>query len=248
MPTHLFPTTVIGSLPRPAWVRELILDRKQGKLSEEEADRLLDRALESVIALQERAGLDEVTEGEWRRESYVKIFAERVRGFEHDLNPSGGLAYPAVVAPVEYFRPIAEHEVRFARPRTQRRIKITLPAPYIIGRRMWSPEHSKAAYPTPEKLMAACVPILRREIEAVRDAGADTVQLDEPWLSVLVDPEFRKREGIDDVQREMDLCVDLLNRTVEGIEGIATAVHLCHAHFDRKHGSQIGRASCRERV
>ena len=234
----LFPTTVIGSLPRPAWVREVVLDRKSGQLSEEEADRLLDRAIESAIALQERAGLEEITDGEWRRESYVKIFAERVRGFEHDLNPSGGLAYPAVVAPVEYVRPLVAHEVRFTRPRTDRRLKITLPAPYIIGRRMWHPDHSKKAYPTREKLMADCVPILRREIEAVRDAGADTVQLDEPWLSVLVDPAFRQREGIDDVQREMDLCVDLLNQTVEGIDGIATAMHLCHAHFDRKHGSE----------
>ena len=96
----LFPTTVIGSLPRPAWVRDVVLDRKLGRISEEEADRLLDRAIEGAIALQERAGLDEITDGEWRRESYVKVIAERVRGFQHDLNPSGGLPYPAVVAPI----------------------------------------------------------------------------------------------------------------------------------------------------
>ena len=98
MTTRLFHTTVIGSLPRPAWVRELILDRKTGRITEQEADEVLDRAIESVILLQERAGLDEITDGEWRRESYVKVFAERVRGFQHDINPSGGLPYPAVVA------------------------------------------------------------------------------------------------------------------------------------------------------
>src|SRR5262245_50797101 len=177
---RFFPTTVIGSLPRPAWVRDVILDRKSGKLSEEEAGRLLDRAVESAILLQERAGLDEVTDGEWRRESYVKVFAERVRGFRPDINPSGGLPYPAVVAPVEYYRPIAAEEVRFVRARTRRRVKATLPAPYIIGRRMWHPEHSRAAYPDRERFMAACVPVLRQEVLAVRDAGADTVQLDEP--------------------------------------------------------------------
>jgi 5-methyltetrahydropteroyltriglutamate--homocysteine methyltransferase len=238
VPTRLFQTTVIGSLPRPAWVRELILDRKSGRISEQDADRLLDRAIESVILLQERAGLDEITDGEWRRESYVKVFAERVRGFQHDINPSGGLPYPAAVAPIEYYRTIAGDEVRFVRPRTQRRVKATLPSPYIIGRRMWHPEHSKSAYPTREKLMAACVPILRKEIEVLREAGTDTVQLDEPWLSTLVDPRFREKEGITDVQYEMDLCVDLINQTVDSIRGVEIGMHLCHAHFDHKHGSE----------
>jgi 5-methyltetrahydropteroyltriglutamate--homocysteine methyltransferase len=238
MAANLFPTTVIGSLPRPAWVRDLILDRKHGRISEEEAGRLLDRAIESAIALQERAGLDEITDGEWRRESYVKVFAERVHGFQPDLNPSGGLPYPAAVAPIEYDRAIAADEVRFVRSRTQRRVKATLPSPYIIGRRMWHPEHSSRAYPTREKLMAACVPILRQEIVAVREAGANTVQLDEPWLSVLVDPRFREKEGITDVAYEMDLCVDMINQTLDGNESIDTAMHLCHAHFDRKHGSE----------
>ena len=238
MTSALFPTTVIGSLPRPSWVRELILDRKAGKISEDETNRLLDRGIESSLMLQERAGLDEITDGEWRRESYVKVFAERVRGFGHDLNPSGGLPYPAVVAPVEYYRPISADEVRYVRGRTERRVKATIPSPYIIGRRMWHADHSKAAYPTREKLMEACVPILRQEIEAVRDAGADTVQLDEPWLCTLVDPAFREKEGVTDVQYEMDLCVDLVNQTVEGIDRIDTSMHLCHAHFDRQHGSE----------
>jgi 5-methyltetrahydropteroyltriglutamate--homocysteine methyltransferase len=238
VPGPLFPTTVIGSLPRPAWLRDVILDRKAGRLPEGDAERLLDRAIESAIALQERAGLDEITDGEWRRESYVKVFAERVRGFQPDLNPSGGLPYPAVVAPIEYHRPIAAEEVRYLRPRTRRRVKVTLPAPYIIGRRMWHPEHSRHAYPTRERLMADCVGVLRREIEAVRAAGADTVQLDEPWVATLVDPRFREREGIRDPRYEMDLCVDLVNQTLEGIGGIATAMHLCHAHFDHRHATE----------
>jgi 5-methyltetrahydropteroyltriglutamate--homocysteine methyltransferase len=231
----LFPTTVIGSLPRPAWVRDVILDRKAGRLSEAEADRLLDPAVDTAIRLQERAGLDEVTDGEWRRESYVKVFAERVRGFRPDLNPSGGLPYPAVVAPLEYDREIAAPEVRYVRARTTRRVKATLPSPYIIGRRMWHPEHSRPAYPTRERLMADCVGVLRREIEAVRAAGADTIQLDEPWLATLVDPRFREEEGIREVAYEMDLCVDLLNQTLDGLGGIVTGLHLCHAHFAREH-------------
>jgi 5-methyltetrahydropteroyltriglutamate--homocysteine methyltransferase len=231
----LFPTTVIGSLPRPAWVRDLILDRKDGRISEDDAAPLLDRAIESAIAMQERAGLEEITDGEWRRESYVKVFAERVRGFRNDLHESG-IPYPAVVEPLEYHRPLAVEELQFTRARTDRRIKVTLPAPYIIGRRMWHPDYSPRAYPVREGFMQACVPILRQEVEALRDAGADTVQLDEPWLSTTVDPAFCKREGIEDPVAEADRCVDLVNQVVDGIDGVHFSMHLCHAHFAREHG------------
>ena len=238
MKASLFPTTVIGSLPRPEWVREIVLDRKEGKISEEEADRLLDPAIESALRLQERAGVEEVTDGEWRRESYVKVFAERVRGFEHDLIDIETLRYPAVVEPVEYYRPLVLDEIQFARPRTARRLKVTLPAPYIVGRRMWHPDHSKKAYPKPEKLMADCVPILRQEIEKLIQAGVDIVQLDEPWLSTLVDPNFRRRERVTDVEYEMDLCIDLINQVADGFDTIDTGMHLCHAHFNYRHGSE----------
>jgi 5-methyltetrahydropteroyltriglutamate--homocysteine methyltransferase len=86
--------------------------------------------------------------------------------------------------------------------------------------------------------MADCVPILRQEIEAVRAAGADTVQLDEPWLITLVDPAFREKEGVTDVRYEMDLCVDLINQTLDGIAGVETGMHLCHAHFDHRHATE----------
>ena len=82
------------------------------------------------------------------------------------------------------------------------------------------------------------MPVLRQEIAAVRAAGANTVQLDEPWLSTLVDPKFRAKEGVTNPAYEMDLCVDLINQTVDQLSGIDTAMHLCHAHFDRKHGSE----------
>ena len=234
----VFATTVIGSLPRPAWVRDVVLDRKAGHLGEAEADRLLDAAIDGAIRLQERAGVDEVTDGEWRRESYVKVFADRVRGFRPDINPSGGLPYPAAVAPIEYHQEIVAPEIRYVRARTSRRVKATLPAPYIIGRRMWHPEHSRAAYPKREQLMRDCIGVLRREIEAVRAAGADTVQLDEPWLATLVDPKYRAEEGITDARYEMDLCADLLNETLDGLTGIETSVHLCHAHFARQHKTE----------
>jgi 5-methyltetrahydropteroyltriglutamate--homocysteine methyltransferase len=233
---HLFPTTVIGSLPRPQWLRDVILERKAGRLSEADTDAILDRAVESALILQEQAGLDEITDGEWRRESYVKVFAQRTRGFQDDLVVSG-LPYPAAVAPIEYWRPIVAEEIPYVRARTDRAVKATLPSPYIIGRRMWHPDHSAAAYPQREDLMWACVPILQQEIRAIIAAGADTIQLDEPWLATLVDKDHRAKEGIEAVEREMALCADLLNAVLEAAADAETAVHLCHAHFDHQHGS-----------
>ena len=79
---HPFPTFVVGSLPRPAWIRELIEDRKTGDIDANEADRLLNESIPSNLKMQERAGLDYVSDGEWRRESYMKVFSESVSGFE----------------------------------------------------------------------------------------------------------------------------------------------------------------------
>ena len=84
-----FETLVVGSLPRPRWVRDLIEDRKAGRASEEEVSTLLDDAIPSAIHMQERAGLDFVSDGEWRRESYLKVFSEAVDGFEADLIEDG---------------------------------------------------------------------------------------------------------------------------------------------------------------
>ena len=83
MPSDLlFPTMVVGSLPRPQWVKELIEERKSGKVSPTQADQLLDSVVPSALKMQERAGLDFISDGEWRRESYVKVFAEAVDGFQ----------------------------------------------------------------------------------------------------------------------------------------------------------------------
>jgi 5-methyltetrahydropteroyltriglutamate--homocysteine methyltransferase len=253
----LFPTTVIGSLPRPGWVSDLVLDRKANNVDAAEAWEKLHPACEAAIKLQEQAGLDELTDGEWRRESYVKVFAEKVHGFTDDLLDNAGNArtgkgpgaYPAVTSALERRGRIVADEIEFSRSKTTRRLKCTLPSPYIMGNRMWSKEHSSQAYPNREDFMAACVPILREEILLVKAAGADIIQLDEPWVALLVDPVARESQsaqgkfsrpikGDADVAFELDLCVEMMNRTLDGIEGIDTGMHLCHAHFAHEHGSQ----------
>lgn len=239
----LFPTIVVGSLPRPQWIMELIEDRKLGRVGEAEARLLLDAAIPSAVRMQERAGLDYVSDGEWRRESYVKVFADAVNGFRPDLIPSGGprassLRYPAVVSRVSPGRPIALDEARFLKRRARGKVTVAIPSAYTIGRRMWSAEHSSSAYPTREEFMEACVPIVRREVQGLIALGVDAVQLDDPWLALLVDPAYREREGITDTDHEIALSVKCVNDTVEGIEGALLSVHLCHAHFARRHGTK----------
>ncbi len=237
-----FSTFVVGSLPRPQWVRELIEERKRGEISDADADALLDAAVPSAIRMQERAGLDFVSDGEWRRESYVKVFTEAVGGFEQDLIDGGGsqfsrLMYPAVVSSLEPTRPIAADEARFLRDHASANTIVAIPSPYTIARRMWSAEHSTSAYPTREEFMEACVPIVRDEIRRLVDIGVDAIQLDDPWLALLVDSDYRSREGISDIDKEIEMCVKGVNGAVEGIGDAFVSVHMCHAHYNRRHST-----------
>ncbi len=234
--TELFPTFVVGSLPRPQWVRDVVEDRKTGRLGPLEADRLLDSAIPFAVRLQERAGVDYVSDGEWRRESYVKVFADRIGGFEPDVIKIEGspLTYPAVTSPLAGWRPIAADEARFLRTLTSRKTIVAIPSPYTIGRRMWHPERSRRAYPTRRDFIEACVPIIRHELQALAQLGVDAVQLDDPWLALLVDADYRRREGIADVEAEVASCVRAVNQASDGISGLFLSLHLCHAHFDRR--------------
>ena len=238
----MFETYVVGSLPRPRWVRDLIEDRKSGAVSWDDASRLLDRAVPSAIAMQRRAGIDYVSDGEWRRESYVKVFADAVGGFGYDLHTEesgirvSALPYPAVVGRLDPRRPIAADEARFLRAHDAGPIIVAIPSPYTLGRRMWTAEHSREAYPTREEFIEACVPIVRDEIARLSAEGVSAVQLDDPWLALLVDASYREREGISDVDGEMEMSVSSVNAVVEGA-AVPVTVHLCHAHFDRRHAT-----------
>lgn len=240
VPEHLFPTMVVGSLPRHEWIRELIADRKIGSITYTDVNKLLDGAIESAIYMQERSGLDFVSDGEWRRESYVKVFSEAVDGFADDLitlNPSNisRMPYPAVTNKIVSRRYIAVDEARFLLKHAKSRTMVAIPSPYTIARRMWVQEHSHSAYSTRWEFMEACIPIVRDEIIALSNCGIDVVQLDDPWLALLVDPEYRRVQGISDIDREIEMSVKSINRSVEGVDDISVSVHMCHAHFNREH-------------
>ena len=131
---------------------------------------------------------------------------------------------------------IAEDEARFLMDRSAGSVTVALPAPYTVGRRMWSAEHSRSAYPTREEFVEACEPIIRDEIKRLVGLGVQAIQLDDPWLALLVDSGYRKREGITDIDAEIELSVKSVNAAVEGVDAFVS-VHMCHAHFNRQHNT-----------
>lgn len=224
----LFPASVVGSLPRPQFVRDLLEQR--GVLSAEEYRKRMDAAVTFAIAMQESAGLDIISDGEWRRRSYIGVIADLCDGFERSVRD--GLSWHTVVRPMQLKHPgVIAEEVKFLKAHTNRRVKVCLPSPYLLGQRMWEADKSREAYPTREEFMRALVPVLRSELLAVRDAGAEVAQFDDPHLCLFVDK--RVQEQFDDWQREANLCVELLNEIVEGVRGVKIAVHLCRRNKGR---------------
>jgi 5-methyltetrahydropteroyltriglutamate--homocysteine methyltransferase len=228
----LFPTTVVGSLPRPQYVKDLLAAGSRTGRSDADWQRHMDDAIRFAIDMQEQAGIDIVSDGEWRRETYVDVIAEIMNGFtwiKREL-----FAYHQVVtAPMTPRRPgVVAEEARFLKENTRRAVKVCLPSPYLIAQRMWEPEHSSVAYPTRESFEEALVPILRRELLAIRDVGVDVIQLDEPHLCVLVDPDVRARFA--DPGAEMTRAVQWINQIVDGVQGVRLAVHLCRRNWGRR--------------
>jgi 5-methyltetrahydropteroyltriglutamate--homocysteine methyltransferase len=227
-----FPTSVVGSLPRPSFVRDLISQAKP--LAEEEYKRRMGAAVRYAVALQEQAGLDIVSDGEWWRRSYFGVMAELAHGFELGTYPDGR-PYAVVVDPIAPRRPgfIAE-EARFLRSITGSMFKVTLPAPALLGERLWDARRSARAYPKREAFVEACVPILRRELELLAQEGPAIVQIDDPHLCLFVDPEVRARHADPDVAA--DFAVAKINELVEGIHRVRLAVHLCRRAGARVRG------------
>jgi len=228
----LFPTSVVGSLPRPAFVLDLINDRPP--LSPERYAHEMEQAIRFAVALQEHAGLDVLTDGEWGRKSYIGVIAELAHGFELGTLPDGR-PFTVVTDRLAPKTPgFIAREVKLLKSLTTRKVKSTLPSPALLGERMWQAGKSERAYPRRDDFVRACVPILRRELELVRDAGADIAQIDDPHLCLFVDPEVRKQYA--DPDAAAAFAVDMINEVVSGVTGIKIAVHLCRRAGGRARG------------
>jgi 5-methyltetrahydropteroyltriglutamate--homocysteine methyltransferase len=220
-------TTLVGSYPQPEWLidREALRARLPPRVRAQELWRIdprylreaQDDAVRLAISDQERAGLTVITDGEVRRESYSNQFANALDGIDHDrpgeiISRAGTPnAVPRIVGPLSRRHPVNVDDVRFLRAHTGRTVKVTVPGPFTMSQQAVD-EH----YGDELALALAYADVVRGEIEDLFAAGADIVQLDEPWLESR--PEAARR-----------IAVATLTRALEGVSG-TTAVHVCFGY------------------
>jgi 5-methyltetrahydropteroyltriglutamate--homocysteine methyltransferase len=235
---------VLGSLLRPAYLQDARMDLEQGRIGASDFKRIEDRAVDQVIALQEGAGVDVVTDGELRRIGFIDHWGAAlegladVPGLEVGFHAMAGeddfsVRSPrSVIERIRAKRMLTVEEFAYARGRARLPVKVTLPSPLLLYT-CWSPELSRDVYPSPFDLAADGVRLLREEIQELAALGCTYVQIDAPDLGTLVDPEHRKlRESLEmPTERSLTEGVDLVNAVAAPIPGVTFGLHLCKGNF-----------------
>ena len=225
MPQHLLPTTVVGSYPQPDWLVNRGMLSKSVPRVRMNIWRVRDDWLEqaqddaTLLAIRdlERAGIDIITDGEIRRESYSNRFATALEGIDLDRpgqvkSRSGHRTpVPRVVGRIRRRGPVEVRDMKFLRANTDRQAKITLPGPFTMSRQAIN-EH----YKDDDEMVMDYAVAVNAEAKDLVKAGADVIQLDEPWLRQ--DPDAAKR-----------IAVKAINRALAGIS-VPTIVHLCFGY------------------
>ncbi len=234
---RLLPTTVVGSYPQPDWLvdRQMLDSRLPPRVRAREIWRVPPDFLEqaqddaTLIAIRdmERAGIDIISDGEIRRESYSNRFATALEGMDLD-NPGTALdrtghpnPVPRVVGPIRRTRPVEKRDVEFLRAGTDRPIKATLPGPFTMSQQAQD-DH----YGDEEALAMALAEAVNQEVRDLFAAGADVVQLDEPYLQARSEKAAR-------------FAIKAINRALEGITG-TTALHTCFGYAHVVHNRPLG--------
>ncbi|HEY5700513.1 MAG TPA: cobalamin-independent methionine synthase II family protein [Gammaproteobacteria bacterium] len=247
----LFPTTLVGSFPQPEW----LIDRAKlagrfpprtralelWRIPEPRLAEAQDDATIVAIRKQEEAGLDIVTDGEIRRESYSNRFATALEGVDID-NPGTALdrsghpnPVPRIVGKIKRKHAVEVNDLEFLKAHTQRMTKITVPGPFTM-----SQQAQNDFYPSEEEAAMDYAAAVNEEIRDLFAAGADIVQLDEPYMQAR--PEKAREYGL-----------NALNRALDGIDG-TTAVHICFGYaaiiHERPSGysflSELGGCTCHQ--
>jgi 5-methyltetrahydropteroyltriglutamate--homocysteine methyltransferase len=260
----LFPVSVVGSWTRPEWLVHALRRRQADEISAEEFNRIADDAVLAAIKYQEDAGVDIVADGEMRRDNFYSFVVEKLSGmrlmklsqlldymkdragFEEILRaldvPAFAIKSPIAIDRIrEHEDGICQDEARFLKAHTQRQTKMPIPGPYLLTRSSWFEGLSDKVYPTREDLAKDVVRILRRECEALKRAGIDFIQLDEPSISQVVYGDEAEQTFMcaalgsrTEPTTELEFAVRLVNETVEGIDGVKFGVHVCRGNWSRK--------------
>jgi 5-methyltetrahydropteroyltriglutamate--homocysteine methyltransferase len=227
-PAHLIPTTVVGSYPQPEWLvdRDALRNRRVPRVHAPELWRVAGDLLEeaqddaTVLAIRdmERAGIDIITDGEIRRESYSNRFALSLEGIDADhpaevQGRTGPTLVPRVVGRIRRRAAVEVRDAAFLRRSTDRATKITLPGPFTLAQ-----QAADEFYHDDEAMAMDYAAAVNEELRDIIAAGVDVVQLDEPWMQAK--PDRASRYGI-----------RVLNRALAGID-TPTIVHLCFGYAE----------------
>jgi 5-methyltetrahydropteroyltriglutamate--homocysteine methyltransferase len=238
---------VVGSLLRPAWLKDARAAWQQGTLSTAELKRIEDRAVDAAVAQQEAIGVDVITDGELRRALFIGPLTETVEGFgptqeviepqRHWRTPSGPYVPQgppqgfAVTGKLRRRRSLAAEEFTYLRARARKPAKVTLPSPLMLAL-LWSPKYSSSAYPDPFALFADAVDLVRAEVQEVAALGCTYIQIDAPELGTLVDQATRTNaydaQGIS-TARLLGEGIDMLNAVADA-PGVTFSMHMCRGN------------------
>ena len=241
----MYRSDVVGSLLRPAYLKEARERHEAGGLSDVDFKLVEDRAVDEAVALQVRAGVEVITDGEMRRYAFYGHLIDAVEGFDRlggwaipFRNEQGErlvLARPVVVSRLRRKRPLCAEEFTYLRARTDHPAKTTLISAQQAAA-YYDSDKSKGAYPRIENYLADLVDILRDEVQELIRLGCTYIQIDSPQYTALLDPELRegyRRRG-NDPDRLLDLSIEMDNAVIGEHPGIVFGLHLCRGNNQSK--------------
>jgi 5-methyltetrahydropteroyltriglutamate--homocysteine methyltransferase len=236
MPANLLPTCLVGSYPQPEWLIDRArLSKMVPRVRMDDLWRVDPKAIEAkqdeatllAIRDQERAGLDIVTDGEQRRESYSNRFATALEGVDTEnpgttMNRSGKpIPVPRVTAKIRRKFPVQLRDMQFLRANTAKPVKITVPGPFTMSK-----QAQNEFYRSEEEMALDYAAAVNEEIKDLFAAGADVVQIDEPWMQ-------------QHPEKARDYGLKALDRALDGVSG-TVAVHLCFGYAAVVHEKPAG--------
>jgi 5-methyltetrahydropteroyltriglutamate--homocysteine methyltransferase len=245
--TDMYRADTVGSLLRPEYLLRARTRLQDGELGPRRYKEIEDRAVDQVIAAQEGAGLDVVTDGELRRHTFIDQLLEAVEGLTPDPEP-GHIPVPfhdesgdeqsvfkvplSVTEKLRRHRMMTVEEYAYARGKARRPVKVTLPSPLMLFL-VWSPERSRDAYGDPFELFADGLTLMREEAEELARMGCPYIQVDAPDFGQLIDESQQRvweQAGIS-FKRVLTDGVDMLNE-LASVPGATFGLHLCKGNYD----------------
>jgi 5-methyltetrahydropteroyltriglutamate--homocysteine methyltransferase len=241
----VYRSDVVGSLLRPAYLKEARDRHEAGQLGEAEFKRTEDRAVDEAIALQERTGVEVITDGEVRRYAFYGHLIDAVEGFDkfggwaipfrNEKGEELVLPRPVVVSKLRRKRPMCAEEFTYVRARTNHPAKTTMISAQQAAA-YYDSKKSAGAYPKIDAYLTDIVDILRDEVQELIRLGCTYIQIDSPQYAALLDPQLREgyRQRGNDPDRLLDLSTEMDNAVIGDHPGVTFGLHLCRGNNQSK--------------